>query len=190
MNSSAASAIHHSVIRNLPRKLKLDIKYRMSDYLKPIGFTLLPHIGGFLGGFVTKKNISTWYNHLKAPSVKPPNWLFAPVWTTLYTAMGYSSYMIWRDGGGFGGDAALPLALYGTQLALNWAWTPIFFGAHRLGLACIEIGLTWGTIVATIATFHPINSTAAHMLLPYLGWVTFASYLNFRYWQLNKDRKD
>ncbi|WAR07920.1 TSPO-like protein [Mya arenaria] len=169
----------------------------MANYLKPVAAVLIPNIGGFLGGFVTRKEVRpskpgevSWYMALKKPSFQPPSWLFAPVWTGLYCSMGYASYMIYRDGGGFSGDAALPLALYGTQLALNWAWSPLFFGQKKLGLALCENMLLWGSILATIVAFHQVNADAAHILLPYLGWVSFANFLNFKIWRLNKDRKD
>ncbi|XP_060083941.1 translocator protein-like [Ylistrum balloti] len=162
----------------------------MSDYVRIAGAVLLPHVGGVLGGLVTKNNIPTWFEHLKFPTWRPPNWVFGPMWTTLYTGMGTASYLVWRDGGGFGGEAAMPLALYGTQLALNWAWTPLFFGAHKLGLSLIEIGFLWGGIAATTYAFHPINKTASYLMLPYLAWVTFAGALNYSIWKLNKDRKD
>ncbi|KAK3098514.1 hypothetical protein FSP39_020237 [Pinctada imbricata] len=162
----------------------------MSDYVEPVVASLIPHIGGILGSFVSRSNIKTWYEHLERPSWRPPNWIFGPVWTALYTGMGYASYLVYRDGGGLQGDAAMPLALYGTQLALNWAWSPIFFGAHKLGLATIEIVGLWGSIVATTVAFHPINATASYLMMPYLAWVTFATALTFRIWQLNKDKKD
>merc|ERR1719458_935025 len=101
-----------------------------------IGLTALPYLGGFAGGFVTKNNIKTWYELLEKPSWRPPNWAFGPVWSCLYGGMGYASYLVMRDGG-----SMLSLSLYSSQLALNWAWTPIFFGSHNVKAAFFEICL-------------------------------------------------
>ncbi|XP_029200803.2 translocator protein-like [Acropora muricata] len=150
------------------------------------GSVLLPNVGGFMGGFITRSQIKGWYEGLNKPSWRPPNWLFGPMWTTLYSSMGYASYLVWRDGGGFDGDAKLALTLYGTNLALNWMWTPIFFGSHKLGLAFGEICVLWLNIAGCLYTFYPINKTAAGLLLPYLGWVTLATALNYKMWQMNK----
>jgi translocator protein len=124
-----------------------------------------------------------WYERLKKPSWRPPNRLFAPVWTVLYVIIAISGWLVWREAGFVG--AALPLAVYALQLVLNAAWTPLFFGLHRPDLGFVDIVLVWLTIVATIVLFFPINVGAALLLVPYLAWVTFATALNFAVWRLN-----
>ncbi|XP_063707154.1 translocator protein [Culicoides brevitarsis] len=158
-----------------------------SNALKAFGFVAFPHIGGILGGRITQRNIKGWYESLKRPSWRPPNYVFPPVWTALYSGMGYASYLVWRDGGGFSGESAkLPLALYGAQLALNWAWSPIFFHYHNLSLSAMEIVLLTGTAGACAVSFHKVNSTAGWLLAPYLAWLCFASVLNIKIWWDNR----
>jgi len=125
-----------------------------------------------------------WYERLAKPSWRPPNWLFAPVWTVIYLTIAVSGWLVWRKSG-FAG-AALPLAIYLLQLVLNAAWTPIFFGLRRPDLAFFEIVILWLSIVVTIATFYSLNAAAAWLLLPYLAWVTFAATLYFGVWRLNR----
>lgn len=124
-----------------------------------------------------------WYERLKKPSWRPPNRLFAPVWTVLYVMIAISGWLIWREVG-FAG-ATLPLAVYALQLLLNAAWTPLFFGLHRPDLGFFDIVLVWLSIIATITLFFPIHVGAAILLVPYLVWVTFATALNFAVWRLN-----
>ncbi|XP_063232379.1 translocator protein [Bacillus rossius redtenbacheri] len=152
-----------------------------------VGATVLPNVGGWIGAYFTRKNVKVWYESLKRPDWRPPNAAFAPIWTGLYCGMGYASYLVWRDGGGFDGPARLPLALYGSQLALNWAWSPIFFGAHNIKLGLVTIGVLWVNVAACVATFREVSPTAGLILLPYLGWLSLASALNYVVWRDNPD---
>ncbi|NWY36412.1 TSPO protein, partial [Sylvia atricapilla] len=99
-----------------------------------VGFTVLPHVGGFLGWFLNRKEIPEWYEKLKKPSWCPSRRVFPVAWTMLYTGMGYASYLVWNDLGGCGSKAIVPLGLYGAQLVFNWAWPPLFFGARNLNM--------------------------------------------------------
>lgn len=107
----------------------------MDPKLQIAAAVILPNIGGFINGRITFPQIPTWYAKLNKPSFRPPNWVFGPVWTSLYTAMGYASYLVYRDAGfGTGGGASsagqVALGLYGAQLTLNMAWSPLFFHFH------------------------------------------------------------
>ncbi len=124
-----------------------------------------------------------WYAALAKPSWNPPSWVFGPVWMLLYTLMAVAAWLVWQRGEG--GARRLALGLYAVQLALNAAWTPLFFGLHLLGVAFVEILLLWLAIAATIAAFHRVHRLAAWLLVPYLAWVSFAAVLNFTLWRLN-----
>lgn len=123
-----------------------------------------------------------YYRRLNKPSWAPPPSIFGPVWSVLYALIGTSAWLVARRGGS-GSRAAL--GLWWAQLALNAAWTPIFFGARNRGLALVEILVTWVAIVATTVAFFTRRTAAGLLLLPYLAWVTFASALNYAIWRDN-----
>jgi tryptophan-rich sensory protein len=144
-------------------------------------FILLCEAAGILGSVFTIKAIPTWYKNLRKPSFNPPSWIFGPVWTILYLLMGISGYLILESNA-----KSFVLILFFVQLILNAIWTPIFFGAKKLGLAFIELAFMWLAILLTIIFSWHISTLAALLLLPYLFWVSFAGLLNFSLWQLNK----
>ncbi|XP_055845817.1 translocator protein [Episyrphus balteatus] len=161
-----------------------------SEFLQIAGAIVLPNVGGIVNARITKNNLENWYRHLKFPSYRPPNWIFGPMWTSLYSGMGYASYLVWRDGGGFGGDAQLPLIAYGAQLALNWAWTPIFFGQHNIFGALIELLALTATSSVCGLLFYKTNKVAGLIFIPYVAWLSFASLLNYDVYKLNRGDKD
>lgn len=124
-----------------------------------------------------------WYAALNKPAWNPPAWVFGPVWTTLYVMMAVAAWLVWRQGG-FAAQRR-PLGWFLTQLALNAAWTPLFFGLHRPDLAFAEILLLAAAIAATIRAFWPVSRAAAWLLAPYLAWAGFAAVLNATLWRLN-----
>jgi tryptophan-rich sensory protein len=136
-----------------------------------------------IGGAVTTPKIGTWYSTLVKPSWNPPAWIFGPVWSALYFCMAVAAWLVWRQGG-FSG-AKVPLTQFVVQLALNVLWSCIFFGLEKPGLAFGEVLLLWLTIVTTMVLFWLRSMIAGILFVPYLAWVSFASFLNFMIWRLN-----
>jgi translocator protein len=124
-----------------------------------------------------------WYAGLKKPSFNPPDAVFGPVWTALYTMMGVAAWLVWRRAGCRA--ARWALTLFVGQLALNAAWSWLFFGLHRPGLAFAEIVVLWLAIAATLVAFWRWQWQAGALMAPYLAWVGFAAVLNFSLWRLN-----
>ncbi len=134
-----------------------------------------------LGSRATIPQLRAWYPSLRKPSWNPPNGVFGPVWTVLYLAMAIAAWLVWRRSG----DVAAALVLFAVQLTLNVAWSAVFFGERNVHRALVVIVALWLAIAATLVAFWPIDPVAGALLLPYLAWVTFASFLNRAIARLN-----
>ncbi len=139
-------------------------------------------MAGILGSLITFPSITGWYGGLVRPSFSPPNWVFGPVWTTLFAMMGIALFLVLRH---HGAAKRRAVWFFGIQLFLNVLWSVMFFGFHSTTGASIEIVFLWAAIVGTIAEFYPVDKAAAYLLVPYLLWVSFASALTFSIWSLN-----
>ena len=156
---------------------------KINNSIKLVTAVILTVGLGAVGGLVTAPEIPLWYAGLNKPSFNPPNWLFGPVWTTLYLLMGVSCYLVWKQPVSVERNKALYLFIL--QFVLNFCWSFIFFGMHETGWALTEMILLWLTILATIFSFAKFSKTAAWLLVPYIAWVSFAMLLNGAIWRLN-----
>jgi len=149
-----------------------------------IGFILITFIAAFIGSLFTTPSIASWYRNLNKPSFAPPNFLFAPVWTILFFLMAIAAFLVWQNKNN--PQAKKALIFYFVQLAFNSLWSIIFFGLHNPGVAFLEIIILWILILLTLIKFYKIQKIAGLLLVPYLLWVSFASFLNLFVWLLNK----
>jgi len=141
-------------------------------------------LAGVIGSIFTTPAIPGWYAALVKPSFNPPNWVFAPVWTSLYLLMGISVFLIWRKGlDNHLVNSGLRIFIF--QLILNTLWSFLFFGLRSPLLGFLEIILLWVAIVLTILSFFRVSKLAGILLLLYILWVSFAAILNFSIWRLN-----
>ena len=124
------------------------------------------------------------YKTLVKPPLSPPGWVFPLVWSALFLMMGYASYRVLTSDA-LKEEKRRALTFYGVQLALNFLWSPIFFGLGWLLVAFFVLVALWVMILITGSLFSQIDKTAGKLLIPYLLWVAFAGYLNFAFYLLN-----
>lgn len=151
------------------------------NYFKLITSIVICQLAGIIGAFFTTPYIKTWYAGLNKPSFNPPNWIFGPVWTTLFVLMGIALYLVWTNDK----NTIQARKIFALQLALNVLWSYLFFAMQRPGFAFFEIIFLWVAILYTIISFYKISKWAGYLLVPYILWVSFAAFLNFSIWIIN-----
>lgn len=152
------------------------------NYWKLVISIFVCQLVGIIGSFFTASSVSSWYPTLVKPAFNPPNWVFSPVWITLFVLMGVSLYLVWEKGFR---ENKTAITIFGVQLGLNVLWSILFFGLKSPLLAFIEIIFLWAAILLTILKFYKISKWSAYLLIPYILWVSFAAVLNFAIFYLN-----
>ena len=160
------------------------MNFNLKELVRLIASILIVFIAGTIGSIATLSQIPTWYAALVKPSWAPPNWLFGPVWTTLYILIGIALFLVWKEGINRK-DVKLAISVFVVQLVLNVLWSVIFFGYNSLLGGLIVIIILWIAILANIIFFYRVSKSAGLLLVPYIVWVTIASYLNYSVYLLN-----
>lgn len=160
------------------------MKTPLADAGKLALCVLFCELAGIVGSFFTISAIPTWYAGLVKPALNPPSWVFGPVWTILYALMGIAVFLVlkrgWRKK-----EVKVALSLFAAQLLVNAIWSILFFGMRNPLYALIDILVLWTLVLITTFAFYRISKPAAYLLLPYVCWVSFATYLNYRIYALN-----
>jgi tryptophan-rich sensory protein len=140
---------------------------------------------GSLSGILGQASDRTWYDSLIKPPGTPPGWVFGPVWTALYAMMGTALALVWHNTSQVR-EQRIALRLFAIQMLLNLLWTPVFFRAQEMLLALVIIVALWVSIFLTIRAFSVVHVNAGRLMIPYLAWVSYATYLNAGFLALNQ----
>lgn len=157
---------------------------KLNSFFKLTIAIVISELAGGIGSFFTISAIPNWYATLVKPTLNPPSWIFGPVWTTLYFLMGIAAFLVWNKGWDRK-DVHKALGVFLFQLVLNAMWSIIFFGLHSPFWAFVDIVAMWLAIIWTMTLFYKISKPAMWLLLPYILWVSFATYLNYSILILN-----
>tara|TARA_B100000586_G_C19825689_1_gene308302 strand:+ start:49 stop:516 length:468 start_codon:yes stop_codon:yes gene_type:complete len=152
-----------------------------NKYISLIGFIFVTFFASAIGGFTTRISKEPWYSTINKPSFNPPDWVFAPVWTTLYIFMAFAIWLIWINPR----KTKKIFYIYFIHLFINTTWSVIFFGLHQIFLALLVIGLIIFFIIWLIRLYLPVNKWSVYLMIPYLGWCCYAFVLNLNLYLLN-----
>lgn len=155
----------------------------LRKYLKLFLFIIACLGIGWVGSIATGTSKETWYAALQKPPLNPPDWIFAPVWITLYVFMAIAGWQIWETEKPKRNRVRF---LFAAQLILNGIWSFLFFGLHNPLISFVDIGLLWVCLFMLILEAWRASRAAGFLLMPYLIWVSFAAYLNAAIWWLNR----
>ena len=163
----------------------------LKNFFKLVIAIAISEAAGVIGAFFTTPAVqSSWYAGIVKPALNRPAWVFGPVWTTLFALMGISLFLVWKQHPYILENVRMlriwkiGITAFFVQLFLNAIWSIFFFGLQSPGWALVDIILLWLAIVWTVIVFYKISKPAAYLLVPYLLWVSFASYLNYSIWVL------
>jgi tryptophan-rich sensory protein len=181
----AGTGFQHQITKNIQDKKKKVSKSNKLEILKLVITLGVCQLAGFIGSFFTRPAISTWYAGLQKPRFTPPDYVFGPVWISLYILMGIAAFWVW--GRGFHHQVVKrALAIFGVQLVLNALWSFLFFGLRSPLAGLIGIFILGIAVILTIRSFLAVSRPAGLLLIPYFLWVSFASGLNLSIWWLNR----
>ncbi len=154
------------------------------DGLALLGFLGLTFAAAAIGGRLTVASLGSWYDGLRKPGWTPSGSRIGLIWTVLYLLMGLAAWVVWREAGF---SPILAWTAFAVQLALNVAWSALFFGIRNLPAAFAELLALWVAILVTLLAFAAISPVAGLLLVPYLIWVAIAGTLNYRVWRMNRN---
>ncbi|MFZ2038734.1 MAG: TspO/MBR family protein [Minisyncoccia bacterium] len=158
---------------------------KIKNIVLMIKFVVMSEFAGLIGSIFTAPAIDGWYASLEKPLFNPPNWVFGPVWTTLFLLIGVAVYWIYINTDATSIKKRIAFIVFGIQFILNIIWSLLFFKLQSPFLAFVEVIILWIFILLTIILFYKISKKAGIILLPYILWVSLAAYLNWQLWLLN-----
>lgn len=157
---------------------------RLREYWILAGFIAAALVAGVIGGWATSSSVGSWYLELTKPKWNPPDWIFGPVWTVLYLLMAIAVFRVWVLRHRVPA-ARTVVVVYFSQLALNCAWSVLFFGLRMPGWALVDLVVLLMLLAWLQVYLWEIDQVAGALWLPYVIWVSFAGALNAAIWRLN-----